>query len=101
MNEKKLKKILKDAATEKKIKNGTKEVLQYIKGTNLILYSNNLPVQTLDKIKKISEASNIPLYQHPGNSISLGRLCSLSYGTSMVSLKNVPEEEVNSILGTP
>ena len=32
MNEKKLKKILKDAVTEKKIKTGTKEVLQYIKG---------------------------------------------------------------------
>jgi large subunit ribosomal protein L30e len=98
MNEKKLKKMLKDAVTDKKMRTGTKEVLQYIKGTNLILYSNTLPAQTLDKIKKISESSNIPIYRHPGNSISLGRLCSLSYGTSMVSLKNVPEEDVNSIL---
>ena len=33
MNEKKLKKILKDAVTNKKLKTGSKEVLQFIKGT--------------------------------------------------------------------
>jgi large subunit ribosomal protein L30e len=98
MNEKKLKKILKDAVTNKKLRTGAKEVLQFIKGTNLILLSNSLPVSTLDKIKKLSEESNIPLYQYPGNSILLGRLCSLSYGASIVSLKNVSEEEISSIL---
>lgn len=100
MNEKKLKKILKDAVTNKKLKTGSKEVLQFVKGTNLILTSSSLPISTLDKIKKISEEGNIPLYQYPGNSVLLGRLCNLSYRTSIISLKNVSEEDVNSILTT-
>ncbi len=98
MNEKKLKKILKDAVTNKKVKTGSKEVLQFIKGTNLLMISNSLSISTMDKIKKLSEESNIPLYHFPGNSVLLGRLCSLSYRTSIVSLKNISEEEVNSIL---
>ncbi len=100
MNEKKLKKILKDAVTNKKLKTGSKEVLQFIKGTNLILTSSSLPVSVLDKVKKMSEEGNIPLYQYPGNSVLLGRLCSLSYRTSIVSLKNASEDEINSILTT-
>jgi large subunit ribosomal protein L30e len=100
MNEKKLKKILKDAVTNKKLKTGSKEVLQFIKGTNLILTSISLPVSILDKVKKMSEEGNISLYQYPGNSVLLGRLCSLSYRTSIVSLKNVSEDEINSILTT-
>ena len=67
MNEKKLKKILKDAVTNKKLKTGAKEVLQFIKGTNLILLSTSLPLSTLDKVKKLTEESNIPLYQYPGS----------------------------------
>ncbi len=98
MNEKKLKKILKDAITNKKLKTGAKEVLQFIKGTNLILISTSLPGPTMDKVKKLSEEGNIPLYQYPGNSVLLGRLCSLSYRTSVVSLKNISEEDVNSVL---
>ncbi len=100
MNEKKLKKILKDAVTNKKLKTGSKEVLQFVKGTNLILTSSSLPISTFDKIKKISEEGNIPLYQYPGNSVLLGRLCNLSYRTSIISLKNVSEEDVNNILTT-
>jgi hypothetical protein len=52
MNEKKLKKILKDAGTNKKLKTGSKEVLQSIKGTSLILTSGSLPIPMLDKVKK-------------------------------------------------
>jgi large subunit ribosomal protein L30e len=98
MNEKKLKKILKDAGTNKKLKTGSKEVLQSIKGTSLILTSGSLPIPMLDKVKKMSEEGKIPLYQYHGNSVQLGRLCSLSYRTSIISLKNVSEDEVNSIL---
>jgi large subunit ribosomal protein L30e len=98
MNEKKLKKILKEAVTNDKIKTGTKEVFQYIKGTNLILTSTSLPDHSLEKAKKISEDSNISLYNFPGNSTLLGRLCGLSYRTSIISLKNVSEDDVKSIL---
>jgi large subunit ribosomal protein L30e len=98
MNDKKLKKILKDALANKKLKTGAKEVQQSIKGTSLILASGSLPESTADKIKKISSENNIPLYKYPGNSVNLGRLCNLTYRTSIISLKNISENEIASIL---
>jgi len=98
MNDKKLKKILKDALENKKLKTGAKEVQQSIKGTSLILASNSLPGSTADKIKKISTENNIPLFNYPGNSVNLGRVCSLAYRTSIISLKNISEDEIASIL---
>jgi large subunit ribosomal protein L30e len=98
MNEKKLKKILKESMENKKVKIGAKEVQQSIKGTNLILTSNSLPTLTAEKIKKLSEESNIPLIQYPGNSFLLGRLCNLSYRTSVVSIKSISENDIHSIL---
>lgn len=98
MNDKKLKKILKDASENKKLKTGAKEVQQSIKGTSLILTSNSLPESTADKIKKISTENNIPLFNYPGNSVNLGRVCSLAYRTSIISLKNISEDEIASIL---
>jgi large subunit ribosomal protein L30e len=98
MNDKKLKKILKDALANKKLKTGAKEVQQSIKGTSLILASGSLPESTADKIRKLSSENNIPLYKYPGNSVNLGRLCNLTYRTSIISLKNISEDEVASIL---
>ena len=98
MNERKLRKDLKDSVTNDKIRTGIKEVIQYIKGTNLILTSTSLPPNSLERVKKLSEEGNISLYSFPGNSTLLGRLCGLTYRTSMVSLKNVSEEDVKSIL---
>jgi large subunit ribosomal protein L30e len=98
MNDKKLKKILKDALENKKLKTGAKEVLQSIKGTSLILASTSLPESTADKIEKISTENNIPIYRFPGNSVNLGRACNLTYRTSVISVKNIHEDEVASIL---
>ena len=98
MNDKKLKKILKDAMENKKLKTGAKEVQQSIKGTSLILTSTSLPISTADKIKKLSDENNIPLYKYPGNSSNLGRVCNLTYRTSIISLKNISEDEIASIL---
>lgn len=97
MNEKKLGKVLKDAANSNKLKTGFKEVLQYIKGTRLLVVSKSLPEDSLEKLRKIAEESKVDIINYPGNSVSLGRLCSLSYGTSVVSLKNVTDEEINEI----
>jgi len=97
MNEKKLAKVLKEAATNNKLKTGFKEVMQYIKGTKLIVISNSLPVESETKLKKISSESGIEVIRYSGNSVLLGRLCSVSYGTSVVSLKNVSEDEISEL----
>jgi len=98
MNEKKFKKILKDASLNKKLKTGSKEVMQLIKGTSIVLTSSSLPSETFDNIKKISSENNIPIYQYDGNSVLLGRLCSLSYPTSVVSLRNISQDDVDTIM---
>jgi large subunit ribosomal protein L30e len=98
MNEKKLGKILREAVSNKKMKTGFKEVLQYLKGTKLIVLSTTLNMDLQDKIKKSAEENNIAILTYPGNSLSLGRLCNLSYGTSVVSLKNLSDEDMDEIL---
>jgi large subunit ribosomal protein L30e len=98
MNEKKLQKVLRDAVADNKLRVGSKEVLQYMKGTKLVVLSNSLTTGINEKIKKTAEESNIPIYNYPGNSILLGRLCNLSFRTSAVSLRNISDEEVKSLL---
>ena len=97
MNEKKLSKTLKEAAVSNKLKTGFKEVMQYIKGTKLIVLSNSLPMDSEIKLMKIAEESGIEVIKYSGNSVLLGRLCSVSYGTSVVSLKNVSDEEISEL----
>ena len=98
MHEKRLQKALRDAVADNKIRVGSKEVLQYIKGTKLIVLSNSLTTGIIENIKKTAEESNIPIYNYPGNSILLGRLCNLSFRTSVVSLRNISDEDVKAIL---
>ena len=97
MNEKKLSKTLKEAAVSNRLKTGYKEVMQYIKGTKLIVLSTSLPVDSEAQLKKIAEESGIDVLKYSGNSVLLGRLCSVSYGTSVVSLKNVSDEEISEL----
>jgi len=97
MNEKKLAKTLKEAAVSNKLKTGFKEVMQYIKGTKLIVLSSSLPPDSELQLMKIAEESGIEVIKYPGNSVLLGRLCSVSYGTSVVSLKNVSDEEISQL----
>ena len=97
MNEKKLSKTLKEAAVSNKLKTGFKEVMQYIKGTKLIVLSNSLPMDSEIQLMKIAEESGIEVIKYSGNSVLLGRLCSVSYGTSVVSLKNVSDEEISEL----
>ncbi|HSA75198.1 MAG TPA: ribosomal L7Ae/L30e/S12e/Gadd45 family protein [Candidatus Nitrosocosmicus sp.] len=97
MNEKKLAKTLKEAAVSNKLKTGFKEVMQYIKGTKLIVLSSSLPLDSELQLMKIAEESGIEVIKYSGNSVLLGRLCSVSYGTSVVSLKNVSDEEISQL----
>lgn len=99
MNEKKLAKALKEAAVNNKLKTGFKEVMQYIKGTKLIVLSSSLTPDSETRLKKVAEENNIEVIKYSGNSVLLGRLCSLSYGTSVVSLKNVSDEEISELKG--
>jgi large subunit ribosomal protein L30e len=59
-----------------------------------------LTTEKEEKIKKSAEQSDISVIHYPGNSVLLGRLCSLSYGTSVVSLKNVSDEEIKDLISS-
>lgn len=98
MNQKKFEKVLKDASAENKIKTGTKEVLKYLKGSKIIILSNSLTPETQSQIRKSADDNKIPVIDYPVNSVLLGKMCNLSYGTSAISIKNISDEQINELL---
>ena len=96
-----LEKIIKNAIAENKYKSGTKEVLQSMKGSKLIVMSKSLARNDGLKLEEEAKSSNIPIYWFQGNSVQLGKLCNKPFRISILSLKSVSDEEINSIISNP
>jgi large subunit ribosomal protein L30e len=93
-----LEKLIKNAIAENKYKSGTKEVLQSMRGSKLIVMSKSLaPIDRL-KLEEQAKSSSIPIYLFQGNSIQLGKLCNKPFRISIVSLKSGNDEEISSII---
>ena len=97
---KNLEKIIKEAKSSNKYKDGIKEVKSNVKGSKLIIVSTSL--NNIDKqlLEKSSKEYKVPIYYYSDNSIKLGRLFNKPYRISTVALKAVSEEDVNSLLET-
>jgi large subunit ribosomal protein L30e len=93
-----IEKLVKDAVKANKYKCGTKEVLQSIKGSRLIIVSNSVDLDSKSKFQSQSGSSNVPLYQFDGNSIKLGRLCNKPFRISVIALRTGTDTEINSVL---
>jgi ribosomal protein L30E len=97
---KNLEKIIKEAKSSNKYKEGIKEVKSNIKGSKLIIVSTSLKDTDKQSLEKSSKEYKVPIYYYSDNSIKLGRLFNRPYRISTVSLKSVSEEEVNALLET-
>jgi large subunit ribosomal protein L30e len=93
-----LEKIIKNAIAENKYKSGTKEVLQSMKGSKLIVMSKSLARNDGLKLEEEAKSSNIPIYWFQGNSVQLGKLCNKPFRISILSLKSGSDEEISSII---
>ena len=97
---KNLEKIIKDAKSSNKYKEGVKEVRSNVKGSKLIIVSNSLGYTDKQFLEKTCKELKVPLYFYADNSIKLGRLFNRPYRISAVALKSVADEDVSALLDT-
>jgi ribosomal protein L30E len=97
---KNLEKIIKDAKSSNKFKEGLKEVRSNIKGSKLIIVSNSLRNSDKQFIENSCNELKVPLYYYGDNSIKLGRLFNKPYRISTVALKSVEDDDVTALLAT-
>ena len=98
---KNLEKIIKEAKSSNKYKEGIKEVKSNIKGTKLIIVSTSVNNADKQSLEKSSKEYKVPIYYYGENSIKLGRLFNKPYRISTVVLKGVSEEDISALLETP
>jgi ribosomal protein L30E len=97
---KNLEKIIKDAKSSNKYKEGVKEVRSNVKGSKLIIVSNSLRNTDKQFLEKTCKELKVPLYFYTENSIKLGRLFNRPYRISAVALKSVADEDISALLDT-
>ena len=93
-----LEKALKDAMKEKKRSLGTKQVLNSIKSSKLIVMSQSVPKNTAKTIQEEPKKQKVSTVQFEGTSVALGRLCGLQFRVSTISLTSVSDANIKSIL---
>ncbi len=93
-----LEKTLKDAKKEKKTILGSKQVLDSLKNSKFIVLSQSAPQKMVDKIIEGAKKEKIPTLQFEGTSVALGRLCGLQFRVSTVSLTDVSDANIKSIM---
>ncbi|MGI0036965.1 MAG: ribosomal L7Ae/L30e/S12e/Gadd45 family protein [Nitrososphaera sp.] len=93
-----LEKVIKEALASDKYKSGVKEVLQSVKGSKLIILSSTVPTHDRSKIEEQAKSANVALYDFPGTSVQLGKMCNKPFRINAVAIKGGSSEEINSIL---
>ncbi|HEY4680166.1 MAG: ribosomal L7Ae/L30e/S12e/Gadd45 family protein [Thermoproteota archaeon] len=93
-----LEKILKDALKEDKITMGTKQVLNSMKNSKLIVLSQSVKKEMFAKIESDAKKEKIPLINFQGTSVALGRLCGLQFRISTISFTSLSDANIKSIL---
>ena len=93
-----LEKALKDAKNEKKSILGSKQVLNSLKNSKLIVLSQSAPKKIAEKIIEGAKKEKISTVQFEGSSVALGRLCGLQFRVSTISLTAVSDANIKSIM---
>jgi len=93
-----LEKALKDALKEDKITIGSKQVLNSVKNSKLIVLSQSVREETIEKIQSSAQKEKIPFVNFQGTSVALGRLCGLQFRISTLSFTSITDANIKSIL---
>ena len=97
MTQKILEKTLKDAVKENQCILGTKEVLNSISKSKLIVLSRSIQTETRQKIESDAKNSKIPTLTFNDTSVNLGKLCGLQFRVSTLSLPQISESDITSL----
>ncbi|MDQ3873116.1 MAG: ribosomal L7Ae/L30e/S12e/Gadd45 family protein [Thermoproteota archaeon] len=93
-----LEKLIKDAVGANKYKSGVKEALQSIKGSKLIIVSRSIAPEDMEKLKEQTESANVALYEYPGTSMQLGKLCNRPFRITAIAIKSGTADEISTLL---
>ena len=93
-----LDKVIKAAVSSDKYKSGTKEVLQSVKGSKLIILSKSVAAADRSKIEEQAKGASVAVYDYPGTSVQLGKMCNKPFRISAIAIKSGSAEEISSIL---
>ena len=93
-----LEKSLRDARKEEKLTMGSKQVLNSVKNSKLIILSQTIKKEMLEKIESDAKKEKIPLVNFQGTSVALGRLCGLQFRISTISFTSIDDASIKSIL---
>ena len=93
-----LEKSLRDARKEDKLTMGSKQVLNSVKNSKLIILSQSIKKEMFEKIESGANKEKIPLVNFQGTSVALGRLCGLQFRISTISFTSIDDASIKSIL---
>jgi len=93
-----LEKALKDSLKEDKSILGSKQVLQSLKSSKLVVLSQSTPKSLAKNILENAKKEDISTLQFKGSSVALGRLCGLQFRVSTISLTSLSDANVKSII---
>jgi large subunit ribosomal protein L30e len=93
-----LEKSLKDARKENKLTMGSKQVLNSVNNSKLIVLSQSVSKEMFEKIESDAKKQKVPLVNFQGTSVALGRLCGLQFRISTISFTSIDEGNIKSIL---
>ncbi len=93
-----LEKVIKDAVAADKYKSGVREVLQSVKGSKLIIISKSIDSNDKTKLEEQAKSANVAIYDFPGNSVQLGKLCNKPFRITAIAVKSGTAEEINAIM---
>jgi large subunit ribosomal protein L30e len=93
-----LEKSLKDARKENKLTMGSKQVLNSVNNSKLIVLSQSVGKEMFEKIESDAKKQKVPLVNFQGTSVALGRLCGLQFRISTISFTSIDGANIKSIL---
>jgi len=93
-----LEKTLKDALKANECTIGTKQVLNSISKSKLVILSKSVPEEMYHKIETNAKKSKITTLKFDDTSVNLGRLCGLQFRISAISLPKISESDIKSLL---
>ena len=93
-----LEKSLKDGLKEDVLTMGTRQVLNSVKNSKLLVLSQSVKKEMIERIESDAKKENVPLVNFQGTSVALGRLCGLQFRISTISFTSITDANLKSIL---
>ena len=93
-----LEKSLKDGLKEDVLTMGSRQVLNSVKNSKLIVLSQSVKKEMIERIESDAKKENVPLVNFQGTSVALGRLCGLQFRISTISFTSITDANLKSIL---